>query len=127
VLYGETVQNSGWEPKRGENLSPVASPIDAEGENAVKILLKWMIGIASIFVALMIYTVAYVFFLTYPAKALGVKLLVDGTIFSPLYWSLLVLVFGGTTWLFRYSVTRTVTGFRMRHDENQRSGTATAK
>ena len=93
----------------------------------MKVLLKWMIGIASIFVALMIYTVAYVFFLTYPAKALGVKLLVDGTIFSPLYWALLLLVFGGTTWLFRYSVTRTATAFRMKQDENQRSGTAITK
>jgi len=85
----------------------------------MKILLKWMIGIASIFVALMIYTVVYVFFLMYPAKALGVKLLVDGTIFSPLYWSLLLLVFGVTTWLFRYSVTRTAGGFRLKQDENQ--------
>jgi hypothetical protein len=85
----------------------------------VKTLLRWMIGIASIFVALMIYTVAYVFFLTYPAKALGVKLLADGTVFSPLFWILLLFVFGGTTWLFRYSVTRTVTGLRMRHEDNR--------
>ena len=85
----------------------------------MKSLLQWMIGIASIFIALMIYTVAYVFVLMYPAKAAGVKLLVDGTVFSPLYWSLLLLVFAGTTWLFRYSVIRAAGGFEMKHDENQ--------
>jgi hypothetical protein len=76
-----------------------------------------MIGIAGIFVALLIYTVVYVFILTYPAKALGVNLLMDGTIFSPLYWSLLLLVFAGTTWLFRYSVTRSAGGARTKQDE----------
>lgn len=89
------------------------------GENAVKILLKWMIGIASIFVALVIYTVAYVFFLTYPAKALGVKLLVEGTLFSPLYWVLLLIVFAGTTWLFQYSVTRNTGSSRTKQDKNR--------
>ena len=85
----------------------------------MKSLLQWMIGIASIFVALMIYTVVYVFFLMYPAKALGVKLLVDGTIFSPLYWSLFLLIFAGTTWLFRYSAMRTTGSLGMKHHENQ--------
>src|SRR5215468_8883062 len=85
--------------------------------NAMKGLLKWMIGIASIFVALMIYPVAYIFFLMHSANALDVNRLVGGTIFSPLYWSLLLLVFGVTTWLFRYSVTRTAAGLRMRRDE----------
>ena len=85
----------------------------------MKVLLKWMIGIASIFVALMIYTVAYIFFLMHSANALDVKLLLGGTIFSPLYWSLLLVVFGITTWLFRYSVTRTAAGLRMRPDERR--------
>ena len=84
----------------------------------MRALLKWMIGIASIFVAILIYTVMYVFFLTYPAKALGVKLLVEGTIFSPLYWSLLLVVFGATTWLFRYSVKRDAGSFGTNHEEN---------
>ena len=83
-------------------------------------LLKWMIGIASIFVALMIYTVAYVFFLMYPAKAFDLNVLLEGTILSPLYWSLFLLVLAATTWLFRYSVTsRTAASLRMRHDDNR--------
>lgn len=84
----------------------------------MKILFKWMVGITSIFVALVIYTVVYVFCLTYPAKALGFKPLIDGTIFAPLYWSLFLLVFGATTWLFRYSVMRDAGCFPMKQDEH---------
>lgn len=73
----------------------------------MKNLLEWMIGITGIFVALMIYTVSYVFFWTHQAKVVGLEALINGTILSPLFWVLFFLVFAGTTWLFRYSVTRT--------------------